>query len=161
MFANPVAPEWIIYKDPMQHIRDILKSFNNFATPSIWKLHLAMLWFCIFVQPWIAGCDATACDTLSEQHPMITCRNRPWAKLTWLLVCQQVMWLNLSAKNRRRQEGKWEKRGSLWVRKHGSWQTSVNHLKSKDTAGSHTNVLSRMDNLTQSEKIRTKHPSLQ
>lgn len=35
------------------------------------------------------------------------------------------MWLNLSAKNRHRQERKWKKRGSLWVCEDGSWLTSV------------------------------------
>lgn len=29
MIANPVAPEWIIYKGPLQNMRDILKSFKN------------------------------------------------------------------------------------------------------------------------------------
>lgn len=46
----------------------------------------------------------------------------------WTFIWQ-VMWLNLSAKNRHRREGKWEKRGSLRVCDDGSWLTSAYHLQ--------------------------------
>lgn len=59
------------------------------------------------------------------------------------------MWLNLSAKNRHRQEGKWETRGSLWVCKHGNWLTSVSPVKHRCHMWMQCRLLaSRMQNFT-------------